>query len=486
MRPGVPARWRIVGWLLMTTTVALVSVGAAVRAALVNLVDNNADAEVVQEVDEFQAFASGGRDPETGQSFRSTERLLATYLAGQYPGDDEMIIGLTAQEPPTVFQLDRQGDIDDDAPYPELSQDTAALAVLTDPAQVSGVRQTPAGEMRWGRVDVVGAGPADPGGALIVAQFTRNRQERVDVVMRLIAGVALGGLVLTAGVAWLVAGRILAPVAAIRRVATGIGERDLTSRVPVVGRDDVAALAVTINEMLDRVQEAYRSQREFVDDAGHELRTPITVIRGHLELMSADAGERAATVHLVCDELDRMSRIVSDLMVLAKAERPDFVRPARVDVADLTLEIDAKMQALGKRRWLLTHVGEGSAELDAQRVTQAVLQLATNAVTHTSPGSEIRLRSAISDDRPRTVSFVISDTGPGVPAGDAQRIFERFAHGSTAAADGDRPGAGLGLAIVRAIAEGHGGNAWVVSNPGHGATFGIDLPAQGVGAGGSS
>ncbi len=472
----VPARWRIVGWLLLTTALTLAGVVLVVRDTLVSQVSRSADAEVVQEVDEFAAFVSGGGDPATAQPFTSTERLLEVYLGSQYPGDDEMLLGLSTGPDPVVLLLDREADVDDAAAYPGLVTDAAALAEVSDPDVVSGVRTTPAGPMRWGRVDVVGATAADPGGSLVIAQFTERRSERVDRVVRLVAGVALGGLLLAAGVAWLVAGRILAPVSAVRRVAAEIDESDLTRRVPVRGRDDVAALASTFNAMLDRVEEAYRIQRSFVDDAGHELRTPITVVRGHLELMGEDPAERAATLRLVDDELGRMNRIVSELLLLAKAERPDFVRTAEVDVEELTLEIDAKVQALGDRRWVLTRVGEGTVTVDAQRVTQALLQLAANAVAHTRAGSEIRLGSSVVGGAEATVSFWVADTGPGVAAEDATRIFERFAHGSTGRPEGERPGAGLGLAIVRAIADAHGGTAWVRSRHGHGATFGIDLP----------
>jgi signal transduction histidine kinase len=472
----VPARWRIVAWLLLTTASALAGVVLVVRDNLTTQVSRSADAEVLQEVEEFAAFVSGGGDPATAQPFTSTERLLEVYLGSQYPGDNEMLVGLSAGPDPVVLLLDREADTDDAAAYPGLASDAAALAAMSDPDVVSGVRETPAGPMRWGRVDIVGATPADPGGSLIITQFTQPRSERVDRVVRLIAGVAVGGLLLAAGVAWLVAGQILAPVSAVRRVAAEIDETDLARRVPVRGRDDVAALATTFNAMLDRVEEAYRIQRSFVDDAGHELRTPITVVRGHLELMGEDPAERAATLHLVDDELARMNRIVSELLVLAKAERPDFVRTAEVDVEELTLEIDAKAQALGDRRWVLSRVGVGTAALDAQRVTQALLQLAANAVAHTRPGSEIRLGSRIIGGPDARVSFWVADTGPGVRAEDTTRIFERFAHGSAGLPEGERPGAGLGLAIVRAIADAHGGRAWVTSRIGHGATFGIDLP----------
>src|SRR5699024_955932 len=132
--------------------------------------------------------------------------------------------------------------------------------------------------------------------------------------------------------------------------------------------------------------------QRFVDDAGHELRTPITVIRGHLELMDDDPDSRAATMRLVTGELDRMSRIVTDLLALAKADRPDFLRPVEgVDVSLLTVALEAKISALADRRWRVDQIAEGEARLDSQRITQAVLQLAQNAVQHTGEGDAITL-----------------------------------------------------------------------------------------------
>ena len=232
--------------------------------------------------------------------------------------------------------------------------------------------------------------------------------------------------------------------------------------------------------MLDRIEHAYTTQRQFVDDAGHELRTPITVVRGHLELMSDDPAERRKTLALVDSELVRMGRIVSDLLMLAKAEQPDFVVPRPSDVAALMLNIESKVQTLGARRWLLMEVAEGSVDLDPERITQAMLQLASNAVGHTADESTIKLGSRFVGDGPtRRLSIWITDEGPGVRPEDAPLIFNRFqrarhADHSTA----PRTGAGLGLAIVRAIADGHGGSAWVRSMPGEGATFGLDIPAE--------
>jgi signal transduction histidine kinase len=238
----------------------------------------------------------------------------------------------------------------------------------------------------------------------------------------------------------------------------------------VEGDDEISRLAATFNEMLDRLETAFTVQRAFIDDAGHELRTPITIIRGHLDVMSDDPEDRAETMALVSDELDRMARIVDDLLLLAKAEQPDFLQKRPVELADLTTEILVKSRALGDRSWQLDACAEGTLHLDPQRVTQAVLNLARNSVEHTTEGAEIGIGSEWSDDGAR---LWVRDTGIGVNDTEKERIFERFARGRF----GRRSeGAGLGLAIVTTIAAAHGGRVDLDSAPGDGATFFIILP----------
>ena len=466
---SLPARWKITGWIMLTTLLLLVVVLVTARNLLMRDVDVRANADIEQEADEFRRFAAEGVDPTTTAPFESVERLLEVYLARQSPAAGEVMLGLVADR--VVTQPD--GIVPD-----SLTRDPEVLPSLRTASDTAGVLNTEAGEVRWGRVAVDNPGGED--GTFLVTVFTRGGQDLVDRTMGTIAAVGGVGLLLTTGVAYLVAGRILAPVRTLRAVAAEIGETDLTARVPVDGRDDIADLAETFNAMLDRLEHAYTTQRQFVDDAGHELRTPITIVRGHLELLPDDLEERRRTLALVDSELDRMGRIVSDLLMLAKAEQPDFVVPKETEVAGLLLDVESKVQTLGDRGWLLMEVAEGTCRLDAQRITQAMVQLASNAVGHTETGSRIRLGSRfVGDGTARVFSVWIADDGPGVSPEDAPKIFERFHRGrpSDQAPATHRSGAGLGLAIVRAIADAHGGSAWVRSAPGQGATFGLDVPA---------
>ena len=164
---------------------------------------------------------------------------------------------------------------------------------------------------------------------------------------------ALALLLVTAVAAW-VSGRLLSPLRTLRETADEITETDLSHRLPVTGNDDITALTRTFNGMLDRLEAAFVGQRQFLDDAGHELKTPLTVLRGHLELLDTDdAAEVAETRLLLLDEIDRMSRLVGDLILLAKSDRPDFLQPRAGRPRGLTADLLAKARGLGDRDWAL-------------------------------------------------------------------------------------------------------------------------------------
>jgi signal transduction histidine kinase len=226
--------------------------------------------------------------------------------------------------------------------------------------------------------------------------------------------------------------------------------------------------------MLDRLEAAFRTQRDFIDDASHGLRTPITVVRGHLELLEDDPEQRANTIALVTDELDRMARIVNDLLDLAKAQHPDFLDLEVVDVEALTLDVVQKAKALGSRAWRLEAGRSGRIVADRQRLTQALLQLAQNAVRHTTEGQTVRIGWDVAEG---TARLWVTDEGPGIPPEEHGRIFNRFARASRMSQDGSG-GAGLGLPIVRAIAEAHHGRVDLQSASGEGATFTLILPVD--------
>ncbi|GAA1806310.1 HAMP domain-containing sensor histidine kinase [Actinomadura chokoriensis] len=461
---GVSARARIVGWMLLLVALALAGSVFATWSVLSARLDDRINEELGHEAAKLREYARGGVDPATGRPVRDVRTLLTAYLAQNLPDGHESFFSVVG------------GRADRRSPYPppaRLDHDAAFVArVARSDRPAYGWADSAAGRVRYAVLPVRVA--ADPTrGALVVVQFRDLQEDEVVETTRVLGLTAFGALAAAGLAGWLIAGRVLAPVRLVRQAAERISGSDLTRRLEVRGDDDVAALAATFNVMLDRLEAAFATQRRFVDDAGHELRTPLTVIRGHLELMGDDPGERAETRELLLDELDRMSRIVEDLLVLAKAERPDFLAPGDVDLADLTVEAVAKARGMAARRWRVGGVAEVRMVADRQRLTQALMQLAANAVRHTGEDDTIEIGSAV---RGSMVVLSVRDTGPGVAEADAARIFDRFVRADS----GPRPtdGAGLGLAIVASIARAHGGRAAVEHPPGGGARFVLELPLR--------
>ncbi|MBB5081050.1 sensor histidine kinase [Nonomuraea endophytica] len=439
--------------MLSVVTLAL---GLSIFAAwnvLLTRVDERIAAEFKHEYEELRGYAA---KPPTSD----LEDLLVGYLQVNVADRWEMFFTVVDGQPLHKGRAESPAPLDEDA----------ALVARVAEAQRPETGEWPskAGEVRYVSIPIQIKGDPRQGHFVIAIFYEHHRQEVVDAV-RVLAFTSLAALAMAGAAGWFVAGRVLAPVRMVRQAAEHISDSsDLTRRLDVVGNDDVAALARTFNHMLDRLQRAFEVQREFVDDAGHELRTPITVIRGHLELMGDDPAEREETLALVTDELNRMNRIVDDLLTLAKSEQPGFLSLEEVELADLTVSVIAKARALGERDWRVDEVAEARIVADRQRLTQALMQLAANAVRHTQEGALVAAGSAVDGDR---VRLWVRDGGPGVRPEDRERIFQRFVR----AGSRSHQGAGLGLSIVRSIAEAHGGRVWVED----GARFVIELQVDG-------
>lgn len=468
MRGSTPsARSRIVGWMLLLVGAALAAPVLGVTVVWQAQLDDQVDEQLRQEADKLRRYARTARDPATGGSFTDGASLLTEFMTVNVPSRDQ-----------TYFSI-VDGRADRISPNPAVARLDRDAAVVERLASVRGTAigwlDSRAGKVRYGVVPVRVAG--DPSDTRLVVLVFRDRQLREEHrVAKLLLCMGGGALVVAGLASWLVAGRVLAPIRLVRKTAERISETNLTRRLAVTGADDVAALAHTFNHMLDRLERAFTTQRRFLDEVAHELRTPITVVRGHLELMEDGEEDRAETRALVVDELDRMTRIVEDLLLLAKAERPDFLTFGEVNLTDLIVDVVAKARALGDRYWRVAHVSEATVLVDGQRLTQGLIQLAANAVRHTRDGDLVEMGSALYGDR---IVLWVRDTGPGVGPEDRERIFGRFAQaGRVASPDSAGTGIGLGLAIVREIAQAHGGTASVEDAEGGGACFVIDLPAH--------
>jgi signal transduction histidine kinase len=454
------ARLRILGWILVPAALMLILSWVLARELLLSQVEARIQQELAGEVSELRVLAEDGAPSPAGRG-SGARALLRLYLDRSIPDPNE-----------TMFSI-VDGVVDartSDIPPVRLDEDPELVASLASVGEVTyGATETSAGLVRYVAVPVSGEGET---GTLVVAIFADAESADADSVVRSLLLASLGGLAVATGVGWLVAGRVLAPIRQMRDTAREISDTDLDSRIPLTGHgDEFDDLAATFNAMLDRLQEAFASQREFVDDAGHELRTPLTIVRGHLELLqgATDPDDRLQLMTVITDELARMARIVHDLQTLTKASQPGFVRRAPVDVADLVDDVLVRARALGDRAWRLDARCEGVIDADRDRLTQALVQLAQNATQHTDPGSEIGIGCR---DEGTAVCFWVRDTGPGIPVKDRERVFQRFTH-----ADGPRPaGAGLGLSIVAAIAQAHGGTVSVAETPGGGATLELRVP----------
>lgn len=462
-RTGFSVRARITAAVAVLVISALTGAGLIVYAVEAQRVEAQTIDEVEQELDEFAILEQQGVDPTTSEPFTSIEDLLILFLRRNVPDDDEVLIGWVGEEP--VARFPRED---------ELYRDPVFLDAVGPLVRSGGsVRiDTPRGRA------LVATQPVRQGqerGALVVAVYLAEDRGELLGTMRTYAIVAaLLAFLAVAAAAWQ-SGRLLAPLRVLRETADELRETDLSRRIPETGNDDITALTRTVNRMLDRLETAFGEQRRFLDDAGHELRTPLTVLQGHLELLEvSDPVEVAETRELLLDEVGRMSRLVGDLILLAKSDRPDFVRPTPTELGELTEDVLAKVRGLGDRDWRLDGTAEVLVPVDGQRITQALLQLADNAVKHTRPGDVVAVGSSYDEGQ---VRLWVRDSGAGVPEGDRSAIFQRFGRSTLTEHD---EGFGLGLSIVQAIVTAHNGTVRVEDarpTPPRGARFVLTLPA---------
>jgi signal transduction histidine kinase len=286
--------------------------------------------------------------------------------------------------------------------------------------------------------------------------------------------------VVSFGVSWWVAGYLLRPIGRITRVARDISATDLTRRIDLQGPDDeLHELADTFDDMLGRLDEAFANQRRFIQEASHELRNPLAVIRTNLDVTLADPAASTEdlrhTAEVVERSTERMTRLVDDLLLYARNETPALEREP-VDAATLVHEAADEFRAPADARGI-TIDWEAQAGLmvtgDRNALRQALANLLANATRLAPTGSRVRVRAGREDP---WIWLAVDDQGPGIAADDQESVFQRFWRGDADRTGGERR-SGLGLTIVRQIAEAHGGEVKLVSVLGHGSTFAIWLPA---------
>ncbi|MBJ8345832.1 HAMP domain-containing sensor histidine kinase [Antrihabitans sp. YC2-6] len=369
-----------------------------------------------------------------------------------------------------------------------INDGSAEPALPSDPSS----RPTTVGSVGDSDVEWRSLTTTTPEGTTTVAIKLTENQETVDRLIVLQTGIGIAVLIALGFAAYFVIRRSLRPLVEVEGTAAAIANGDLHRRVPVRGNNtEVDRLSIALNGMLAQIQNAFasteaseeaarrseRKMRRFVADASHELRTPLTTIRGFAELFRQGA---ATDTTMVMDRIEseaaRMGGLVEDLLTLARmdAQRPLDKKP--VDLLGLASDAVHDARAVAPKRTIDLEVidGPGTPEVlgDEARLRQVLSNLVGNALTHTPPDALIGVRVTTSD---KDAILQVTDTGPGLPPDDVDKVFERFFR-TDASRTRESGGAGLGLSIVSALVTAHGGVVTVESEPGRGATFTVALP----------
>ena len=459
-------RTRILASYVVLLALSVIIGLVALREVLLISLNDRVEADLQQETDEVDILLVDGVDPLTSERFDGLPRLFDVFLRRNVPNNEEALLTFVDgrqyafdvdQFPLDAFPAEKLDE------WERLSDPTGGISDV-----VNDRFSTPLGDVHY-RAARVRLG--DDVGSFVVAILPANELAIIDDLQTYGLLAALLVLLISSIAAYLLAGRVLRPVQELTDTARSISQSDLTRRISASGGDEASEMARSFNSMLDRLEAVLRSQRHFVQDASHELRDPITICRGHLELLSDEPEERNATIALVVDELDRMGRIVDDLQLLADAEQPDFLRRTWIDLEPFTNELLAKAAAMAQRNWVLDAAADAEVLVDRHRLTEAVMNLVHNAVQHTAGHDTIAIGSSVPNGE---VRVWVRDTGFGIADVEQARVFDRFRRGRSA--HRNYRGSGLGLAIVRTIAEAHGGSIGLTSKLGEGSTFMMVLP----------
>ncbi|WP_083713643.1 cell wall metabolism sensor histidine kinase WalK [Brachybacterium sp. P6-10-X1] len=472
-----PGRSWTVRTRVLTTMLAFMVVGLAVTGILTYAVqfrslEDRVHGELLQEYQELKLIAESTED-DGSFTHTTVDAVLKAATESAAPSDNESVIalidGLPAHKPRSQdFEL-----VPDDSARSQ--QVLEQIMAVHEPGRTVTTTMTLGDrELRVLVASVQVAGD-DAEGVFVVANNIGVEKQALWQSVATFAGLSVITLLIAGWVGYVVTGRLLKPLGALRSATEQVTVDDLAHRIPVpAANDDISALATNFNRMLERIQIGFAEQRRFMSDVGHELRTPLTIVRGTLETTDLEDPADVREAHeIATDELDRMGRVVGDLSELAASARPDYVRPAPLQMQEFARSAFARIERIAERDWELVRAADVVADADDQRLTQAVVQLAANAVRYSDEGSRIcfSVDQVLGPDGPE-IHVGVRDEGVGIAEDDQRRIFERFTR-----VDGARgAGSGLGLPIVRAIAEGHGGVVRLLSAPGRGSTFTLVFP----------
>lgn len=456
------ARSQILFWyiLLMLSFVGL-SMPVFYQLVLFR-VDARVREDLQEELEKFETFLQDNSSEEILYKPLGLNKIFRDFLARTIPEDDTFMITIVDQE----FYLSSPRAL------PEYIQEDSELMKIWIKLQQIELHGKSETESNFNSILYLAKPVIIDGqvkGVYVAAHLTAGEKKEAIDAIKIVIEVLLLGLIIAITLAWFASGRILKPLKTLTNAAIRMKEVDLNKPIPVKGSGEIAELTKAFNRMIARLQYAFDSQRNFLNDVGHELRTPITIIQGHLELMGNDPQEQQQTLDIVFDELERMNRLIKDLVLLAKSERSDFLEPEILNISSFVQEIYTKATGLASRKWLLENTATGTIIGDRQRLTQALMNLVQNAIQYTTENDEIVIGSTRVNN---LIHIWVKDTGEGIDINDQPKIFQRFFRGSNHRSEGS----GLGLSIVKRIANAHKGSVELVSEKNLGSTFTIILP----------
>jgi len=476
----VGLRWRLGGWIALVTLLCTGVAFVAVYSGTGTQLRQQIDGEITGYANGFTHDLARGGPPTSARAHAE---------AGEYVRDQSFAAGSivlfanvpgrgTVSNRPELFSDSVKPD-DGESATEQAHENTLSATLLTSRNGYSTLSLGDVGELRLLRRHVrlrngsyvtVGAGESLAGVAHAQASVARAF---------ILAGIlALAGALLAA---YLIGTRVSRPLRRMAAVAARVDAGDLHPRIhdPEGEAREVRVLSDAFNHMLDRLTEAFAGQRAFVADASHELRTPLTVIRGQLEVLAAQEQPTPAELRrveaLVQAEIGRVSRLVDDLLLLARSEQTEFLRREPIGLRPFVEQLWDGMGLLAERRFELAgSVPQGVLTADPDRLAQALRNLIGNAIEHTTPRvGLVRLR--VEALRSGCLRLLVEDDGPGIPPEQRERVFDRF-HRVDAARDRASGGTGLGLSIVRAIASAHGGEVSAGDSPERGARIELVIP----------
>lgn len=466
-KTGASIRSRVLAGILAMVIVAVAGTGILLYYLLHRDMLTRVDESLKRSTREFAGFINNPVSPQTGKPYTDASTFLYDMMQSSVSAPHEgymATLGTTLkwtapsnvavrlEDDPQFLHWAADTDITAEVYLRTVKTDKATYRAVILPAAISGDTQD---------------------GRYIVAFNIDAEEADLNSIFVPYIWISCIALALSALVAWFITGRLLRPLSALRNTAASISERDLTSRIDIPAKGDLADLTHAFNSMLDRVENAVESNTQLLDDVGHELRTPLTIMRGHLEVMdSSDPTDVQETRELALDELDRMAGLVDDLIALAKVEDLNPTEFAVVQSADIVERIYLNAQLLAPRVWELENQDSAPILCDKAKIVQAGLQLAENAAKYSAEGATITLGCSMTGDNEPQI--YVRDTGRGIPQDELPTLFDRFQRGSNVARIS---GSGLGLAIVKSIAEAHGARLDVTSSEGEGSCFTITFPS---------